>query len=140
MIEQILISAGSLILLTLGTLHLRLTFFSDRLQPRNLQVADDMKKTSPKLTSSTTLWLAWVGFNGSHSLGAIYFGVINLILAFSFFNIYRESVFLNIFNLSVLLFYLFLAKRYWFKIPFVGILISNTCFIIADILIVFNHA
>jgi hypothetical protein len=140
MVEKILIAIGSLILLVLGSLHLRMTFFSNRFQPRNSQVEDDMKKTSPRLTSMTTMWNAWIGFNASHSLGAIYFAVVNLILTISFFNIYRESLVLNVFNTAVLLFYLFLARRYWFKIPLLGIFISSICFILAEILMLFNHA
>ena len=30
-----------------------------------------MKQTSPVLTKDTTVWDAWVGFNASHSIGAM---------------------------------------------------------------------
>lgn len=137
--EKILIASGSVILFLLGALHLRLTFFSNRFSPRNADVEKSMQATSPRLTSSTTMWNCWIGFNASHSLGAIYFGTINLILSLSFFNLYRESVGLNALNLSILLFYLFLARKYWFRIPFTGIALTTLLYTGAIILILLAH-
>ena len=135
MIEKVLLLSGSSIIFILGAIHLKYTFFSSKFQPRNAQAETEMKNTSPRLTRETTVWNAWIGFNASHSLGAIYFGIINIILVVSFFPVVQESLVLRLFNITVLLFYLFLAKKYWFKIPLIGILISSLCFILAYALI-----
>ena len=81
------------------------------------------------------MWKAWVGFNASHSLGALYFGGINIFLAISYFPIYLESLTIHVINLTILAFYLFLGKAYWFRIPFRGIAVSTFCFILAWVLI-----
>src|SRR6185295_2900712 len=128
MIEKLLLLTGSFIILFLGALHLYYTFFSNRFQPRNPEVEIGMRSTTPRLTNSTTMWNAWVGFNASHSLGAIYFGIINFILILGFFEVYRSSILLQLFNIITLSFYLFLGKKYWFRIPYRGILTATICF------------
>jgi hypothetical protein len=134
-IAQLLIITGSFILATLGGLHLFYTFFSDRFSPRNALAETEMKNTSPRLTGRTTMWKAWVGFNASHSLGALFFGVINIFLVVSYFTIYSESWLIHVINLLTLGFYFFLGKAYWFRIPFRGIAISTFCFILAWVLL-----
>ena len=77
MISQYLWVTGSLIMFVLGTTHLVYTFFSNRFSPRNGDVEEGMKLTSPRLTGETTVWKAWIGFNASHSSGAMFIGIIN---------------------------------------------------------------
>ena len=136
MLAQLLWISGSLILLALGTLHLVYTFFTDKFTSRNTNVVEEMKKSFPRLTNKTTLWKAWVGFNASHSTGAIFIGLINIILAIQYFEILRQSYLLLSLNILTIVFYLFLAKRYWFKIPFTGILITLLCFISSVIIMI----
>jgi hypothetical protein len=81
------------------------------------------------------MWKAWVGFNASHSLGALFFGVVNIFLALSYFSVYSESWLIHVINLLTLGFYFFLGKVYWFRIPFGGIAISTFCFILAWVLL-----
>jgi len=81
------------------------------------------------------MWKAWVGFNGSHSLGALFFGLMNIFLVVSYFPIYSESWLIHVINLLTLGFYFFLGKVYWFRIPFRGIAISTFCFILAWVLL-----
>ena len=138
MLAQLLWISGSLILLALGTLHLVYTFFTDKFTSRNTNVVEEMKQSFPRLTNKTTLWKAWVGFNASHSTGAIFIGLINIILAIQYFEILRQSYLLLSLNILTIAFYLFLAKRYWFKIPFTGILITLLCFIAAIIIMIID--
>jgi hypothetical protein len=35
-----------------------------------------MSATAPVISRETTMWKAWIGFNASHSLGAILFGLV----------------------------------------------------------------
>ena len=83
MILHILFIIGASIFGVLGFVHVIYTFFTDKFNPYNFDVTVAMKNTSPVLTNETTVWSAWVGFNASHSLGAIFFAAIYIPLAFS---------------------------------------------------------
>jgi hypothetical protein len=134
MIEQYLWIGGSAIFLILGAIHLVYTFFTDKFSSKNTQVVEQMKNSFPVLTKQTTIWKAWTGFNASHSAGAIFMGLINIYLAAGQFMLLQHSWFLLAINISFALFWLWLARRYWFFIPFAGILISNLCFSAAIII------
>ena len=97
-----------------------------------------MKISYPILTKETTMWRAWIGFNASHSSGAMFIGIINFYLALEYFAAVQSDHFFFIFNLLTIGFYVWLAKKYWFKIPFIGILITLICYILAYILILVN--
>jgi hypothetical protein len=127
-VEKLLISAGSMIVLILGSLHFYYTFFSEKFFPRNPVAALEMKKTSLRITKDTTVWKAWIGFNGSHSSGAIYFGLINLFIVTFCFDIVNTLILWHMLNVTMAAFYFFLAKRYWFRIPFAGMVIATFCF------------
>ena len=75
MIEQILLIIGAAIFGVLGALHLYYTFFTNMFMTCDKKVAEAMKATSPLLTDRTTMWATWIGFNGSHSLGAIFIAI-----------------------------------------------------------------
>lgn len=134
MIEKYLWIVGSLPFIILGGIHLLYTFFTNKFSSRNKLADDEMKKSFPVLTKETTMWNAWVGFNASHSSGAIYIGLINLFMAIQNFTIVTNPVFL-FFNIVIVLFYLWLAKRYWFSTPFKGMLIATFCFVAVAIII-----
>lgn len=134
MIPQTLWFLGSLILMILGTIHLYYTFYSNKFSPRKSNVEDEMKSTSPVLTSKTTMWKAWVGFNASHSIGAMFIGIINSYIALRYFDVIRNDIFFFLFNIITIAFYVWLAKRYWFKIPLIGVTITLICFLISFIL------
>ncbi len=59
------------IIITLGVVHLVYTFWGPKLTPRDPALQISMSQSSPVITKETTMWRAWVGFNGSHSMGAI---------------------------------------------------------------------
>ncbi|MBT8124700.1 MAG: hypothetical protein KJO81_07750 [Gammaproteobacteria bacterium] len=132
--DEILTIVGASIFGVLGALHLVYTFFTNKFDAYDPSVTAAMKGTSLILTKETTIWNAWVGFNASHSLGAILFAAIYIPLTVSYSNIINESIWFSILPVIVGLSYLLLAKKYWFKIPFVGILLSTICFIFAAIL------
>lgn len=134
MISTYLWIIGSLLFIVLGSIHLVYTFFTNNFSSRTEQVNEAMKTSSPVLTRSITMWKAWTGFNASHSSGAIYIGIINLAVAIQYPSILYNTFYL-VLNNSTVLFYLWLAKRYWFRTPFIGILITCICFITATFLI-----
>jgi hypothetical protein len=130
-LEQILLIVGAAIFGLLGTAHLGYTFFTDKFHTRDSAVGEAMKNTSPVLTGRTTVWRAWIGFNASHSLGAMTFAVFYLMLATQHMAVIRSAPgFAWLATINGLA-YLALAKAYWFRTPFIGILIATICFLAA---------
>jgi len=123
-----LISASAAIILLLGLIHLLYTFRGNKLHPRDPELEARMKAVSPVLTSKTTMWKAWVGFNASHSFGAMLFGLVYGYLALAYPGFLLESRFLLVVGLCLLGGYLVLGKLYWFSVPFTGILIATVCY------------
>ena len=134
MLSKVLWLSGSAIFFILGSLHLVYTFFSTKLDPRNKTVIDEMKATFLRLTDETTAWKAWIGFNASHSAGAIFFGAINIILSARHFYIIENSFLLSFLTILTSVFYLGLARKYWFSIPYIGILVATACFIASPVI------
>lgn len=131
MTPALFIGVGAAIFGVLGTAHLFYTFFTRRFDPRDPACGAAMRATSPRLTGQTTMWKAWVGFNASHSLGAIVFATIYLVLAIRHPALLRESPFFVLLALANGLAYLALARAYWFRTPFIGIMAATVCFAVA---------
>lgn len=115
------IGLSAAILLLLGLLHLLYTFHGPKLTPRDPALLALMRQAHPVLTRGTTMWKAWVGFNGSHSLGAIFFGVLYGFLALAHPQWLMHSPALQAMGLGVLSGYALLGRAYWFKVPNTGI-------------------
>jgi hypothetical protein len=128
MTSQALITASAAIILALGLLHLLYTFRGQKLHPREPALETQMKLVSPVITRQTTMWNAWVGFNASHSCGAIFFGSVYGYLALTNSEFLFESRFLCVLGLLFLGGYVVLGKLYWFSVPFRGIVIATVCY------------
>ena len=128
---QILMVASAGILLVLGSLHLVYTFAGSKLTPRDPALRLSMAQVSPVISRETTMWKAWVGFNASHSFGAILFGLVYGHLAIVQPAMLFASPFLLGVGLAMLGGLLALGKAYWFSIPFRGIAISFACYVAA---------
>lgn len=111
-------------MLGLGTLHLVYTFQGRMLSPRDAELQARMASVSPVITRRTTMWKAWVGFNASHSLGAMLFGLIYGYLALVHPAFLFNSAFLLVLGLALPATYVFLGFRYWFRTPLAGILLA----------------
>lgn len=135
MFEQVFIIIGASIFGILGFVHLIYTFYTNKFDARKSSVTAAMKTTSPVLTKETTMWDAWIGFNASHSLGAILVAAFYIPLAALDMTVIIEIKWFSILPVIIGFSYLSLAKKYWFKIPFVGVLISTFCFTVAAVLI-----
>ena len=138
MLAQYLWLTGSVILLVLGTIHLLYTFLTNKFSPGSGKLEEEMKLSSPLLTKETSMWKAWIGFNASHSIGAMFIGIINFYLALNYFSLFKTDLFFFLFNILVIGFYVYLARKYWFRIPLTGIFIVLICFIISCILSILN--
>jgi len=125
-----LVVASAAIILVLGLMHLLFTFRGSKLHPRDPELHARLKQVSPVLTRETTMWNAWVGFNASHSFGAILFGTVYGYLALAHSTFLFQSWFLLLLGLLLLVGYVFLAKRYWFSVPLRGILSATTLYVI----------
>jgi len=133
--EKLLLISGASIFGLLGVIHLLYTFFNNKFHPRDSSVTEAMKNTCPMLTAETSVWNAWVGFNASHSLGTIIVAAVYIPLCISYFEIIQQSLWFSSLPVFIGLCYLILAKKYWFKVPFAGILIATACFMSAAVLI-----
>jgi hypothetical protein len=126
-----LVAASAAIILLLGLIHLLYTFRGPKLRPRDAALETRMKEVSPVITRETTMWKAWVGFNASHSHGAILFGLIYGYLALAHSAFLFQSPYLLLVGLFFLAGYVFLGKIYWFSIPFRGIVLSTALYVAA---------
>ncbi|PFH11659.1 hypothetical protein BCF11_4112 [Collimonas sp. PA-H2] len=126
-----LVAASAAIILLLGLVHLLYTFYGPKLLPRDRELQTRMQEVSPGITRQTTMWKAWVGFNASHSYGLILFGAVYGYLALAHSDLLFQSVFLLSLGLILLLGYVFLARRYFFRIPLWGILLATFFYALA---------
>jgi hypothetical protein len=126
-----LVAASAAIVLLLGFVHLLYTFYGPKLLPRDPELQARMQQVSPVITRQTTMWKAWVGFNASHSFGLILFGAVYGYLALVYSDFLFQSVFLLALGLILLFGYVFLAKRYFFRIPLRGVLLATFLYALA---------
>ena len=119
-----LIAAGAAIVFVLGTLHLVYTFHGPKLLPRDRDLPAQMARSTLVLTRETTVWKAWLGFNASHSLGAMLFGTVYAYLALAQPATLLGSRFLLAVGAATLLAYAWLGRRYWFSVPFRGLVLA----------------
>ena len=126
--------AGTIPFIVLGLVHGIYTWIERsrpfRLTPRDVEVLDAMKGTALKIHPTTNLWRAWLGFNFSHSLGAVVFGLVYLVLATSNFAVIVEDLVLLWLPAVVSGLFVLLAWRYWFIIPLVGTGFGFGCFVV----------
>ena len=122
-----LFSAG--IALVLGAIHLVYTFSGSNLLPRDPALLTAMNEAHLSLTKETTVWRAWVGFNASHSMALILFGLIFGFLALYHTKLLFESAYLLAVGFAMLAGFCVLSKLYWFSIPFAGITIALVCYV-----------
>lgn len=123
-VATILMLSSAAIILALGVAHLTITFFGSKLLPRDATLQDRMKLVSPVITSEISMWQAWMGFNASHSFGAMLFGLIYGYLGLWHPDFLFGSGFLLCVGLSLLTGYTLLGWNYWFSVPFRSIVVA----------------
>jgi hypothetical protein len=125
----LLIAGSAAIILLLGLVHLLYTFRGPKLHPRDPELRARLEAVSPVITRETTMWKAWIGFNASHSYGAILFGAFYGYLALVHARFLFQSGYLLLVGALLLGGYVFLGKRYWFSVPFRGILLAAALYL-----------
>jgi len=126
---RILMVLSASIVFMLGVAHLSYTLRGPELTPRDPALQASMTQISPVLTKETTMWKCWVGFNASHSMGLMLFGLLFGYLAIAHAQTLFRSPFLLIVGLAMLGGYAVLCKLYFFSSPLRGISISLGCYV-----------
>ena len=134
MAARVLMVVSASIVLTLGVVHFVYTFWGPMLTPRDPALQISMSQVSPFITKETTMWRCWVGFNASHSMGLILFGLVFGYLAVAHAKLLFQSPFLLVVGLAVLVGFVVLCKVYFFSGPFAGISVSLACYIASIVL------
>ena len=126
--------AGGSVFGILGVVHVVYTW-ADMSNPRRLvpdspAVTQAMSESGLRLArGATTMWRAWVGFNFSHSLGLVTFGVGCIAVGLSLGSIaLPKSALLAPVAIGAI--YSLLAVRYWFRAPAIGTAAGTLCFIL----------
>jgi hypothetical protein len=70
------------------------------------------------------MWQCWVGFNASHSMALILFGLVFGFLALAHSQLLFQSSFLLVVGLATLGGFVVLSKVYFFSVPLTGVSIS----------------
>jgi len=128
-IARILMSVSAGVVLALGMVHLVYTFRGPKLTPRDPAVQQRMQEVSPVITSETTMWKTWIGFNATHSLGLMLFGLIYGYFAIAKSDVLFSSNFLLAVAFCMLLALIVLSKLYFFSVPFMGVCFAFVCYV-----------
>lgn len=123
----VLLSAG--IAFLLGGIHLYYTFTGTSLLPRDAELRNAMSQAHLGITKETTVWRAWVGFNASHSMALILFGLVYGYLALAQPKLLFASGYLLAVGFAMLAGLAVLAKLYWFSIPLAGMLVALAAYL-----------
>jgi hypothetical protein len=128
-VSQYLLIAGGTIFSMLGLLHAVYTicdvYRPKRLAPTEQAVIDQMAAAGVRLANGrTNMWDAWLGFNISHGLGTLIFGLVCVGAG-----VFARSVTLPktalLIPVLVGAIYFLLAVRFWFRVPAVAIAIGT---------------
>jgi hypothetical protein len=130
MLDSYFIAAAAAIAFVLGLLHLFYTYNGTKLHPRDDALKARMQEVAPVITRETTMWRTWIGFNASHSFGAIFFGLVYGYLPLAHPRMLFESPFLLAVGLALLAGYVVLGRLYWFSIPFRGVVTATVLYVL----------
>src|SRR5215813_12702884 len=111
---KVLMVLSASITFTLGVVHLVYTFWGPQLTPRDPALQISMSQIAPVITKETTMWRCWVGFNASHSMGLILFGLVFGFLALVHENFFFHSPSLLFVGLEMLGVFVVLSKVFFF--------------------------
>lgn len=123
-LSPLLVAASAAVLGALGSIHLLYTYRGDKFHPRDPGLRAAMERSTIVITRQTTVWRANLGFNATHSLGLLLFALLYGHLALWQWPVLHASPFLLALGMAVLLAYLVLAQRYFFRIPLRGMALA----------------
>ena len=133
--NALLYAAGGAIFCVLGALH-AVYMLMDLRHPRRLVPGDPaliaaMAGSRVRLAGDATdMWRAWIGFNLSHSLGALLFGATAIVWP----AVAAGHAVLAWLPAAVAALYLVIGIRFWFHVPNAGIAAATVAFVTAALL------
>jgi hypothetical protein len=132
--------AGTTPLIVFGGLHVVLTL-ADTVRPRyfaprerSLQPALEGTRMRFGGSAAPSMWNAWLGFNISHGLGVLTFGLLCLVIATYDFELVERIDAIRPLTIAISASYLALSIRFWFRGPVMITGIATVCFTIAAVL------
>ena len=135
---QIFLTAAGTIILLMGTGHLVLTLRDvwkpTAFTPTEESVRLAMQGAQLRFNRRINLWESWLGFNLSHSMGAMMFGGALLFAAQAHLDAFLENAVLQAVAVLIPVFYLVVAIRFWFWGPVLGISVVLLCILGAVLL------
>ena len=129
MAAKVLMVLSASITFALGVVHLFYTFWGPNLTPRDPALQISMSHIAPVITNETTMWRCWVGFNASHSMGLILFGLVFGFLALRHSQLLFHSPFLLVVGLAMLGGLVVLCKVYFFSAPLRDLSVALACYV-----------
>jgi len=130
---------GTLPFIVLGVVHALFTLgdvFRPRLfTPRNDDVRQGMMATTIGLTHRMNLWRSWLGFNITHGLGLVFFGLVLLLVALDDFRLVTTLEFMMPLAVAVSTTYALLAVRFFYYVPAGVATLGAACFIASYLLL-----
>lgn len=138
-LTQALVVIGASVFLLLGALHGALTLRDmvgppRCIGPRDAALHAAMQRATLAIHRDTNLWRAWIGFNLSHSLGAMMFGIAYAVIGGALLPVYASSPALQAVAVAVAAVYLLLSLNFWFIRPTVCVAFALACFAAAALL------
>jgi len=109
-----LVSTGYLFFL--GVLHLVLTL-TGKLNPQDPDLQERMRQTPLALLKRANMWSCWAGFNVSHSMALMLFGLVYGFLASKHSQLLFASPFLLAIGLVTISSFVVLGTLCWFRRP-----------------------
>jgi hypothetical protein len=134
MLSIVFLVLGCLIFILLGLIHWKSVLYTNKFEPEDSVILDMMKNNNSKITNQTSIWNGLTGFNISHSLGLIIFGVLYVTLAIDNPDYLFSSNVLKVYLLVLPVIYIVLAHKYWFSLPRNGFIIGF-CLILLSVLL-----
>jgi hypothetical protein len=136
---RLLFMVGTLAFIVLGGTH-ALAALGDAFRPRLFTPRDDevrraMMATTLVLTERLNLWRSWIGFNITHGLGLVVFGLISLLVALEDFQLTETLEFMMPIAVAVSMTYALLAVRFFYYLAAGVAMLGSACFIISYVLL-----
>jgi hypothetical protein len=138
--------AGAIPLMVAGAGHALAALF-DTVRPTFFVPIDDSVRSAMEGTSfrfrrmwprandvTPSMWRLWLGFNISHGLGALIFGLLSLLIAAHNFTLVESIDAVLPLTIAFSAAYLALSLRFWFYVPAIVTGVATACFTVATVL------
>lgn len=128
-----LVAAAAMMVGLLGGAHLVMLYASPKLSPDD-DLAKRLAVSVVPLSDATNMLRLWVGFNASHSLGAVVFALTYGYLALAHDEMLSDSPYLLVVGAAYLLTMLLASVRYWFNVPSTGLALATLLYLVGAVL------